>query len=133
MNVDSIIRKYFYDSLNGNYPVFDSRQGTNDANKCYLVTSQSKEIDQDTKCGYSFNSTIEIEIMVRRDKTANSSSKLELEQMENFVLNAYLSLNLTNFVISQKKYSAETFDADLSADNVNRKVILINFKLNNYE
>ena len=129
MNVDSVIRKYFYDQLSVEHPVFDSRQGSMNVDKCYLITSQTKDKTQDTKCNYAYQTAIEIEIMSRSGVTGNTQSKLIVEEMENFVENAFDNINLSNFAISEKRYNAESFDADISADNKNRKVILINLKL----
>lgn len=130
MNINSQIRKYFVDALSPNFPVFDSRQGTNNVNQCYLVTSQGKDLIEGTKCGYNYECTIEIEILNRTDVTANASSKRILEQMENFVENAYNSFNLTNFTTTTKNYREDTFDSEISQDNIDRKVILMNFKIN---
>ena len=129
MSIDSKIRKYFFDQLNSIYPVFDSLQGSQQVNKCYLVSAQSRDKRQDTKCGYAFDCTIEIECMNRKDVTSNTQSRLIVEEMETHVENAFDNLNFSNFVITEKEYNTESFAADVAADNKSRIVVLINFKL----
>ena len=129
MNVDSELRKYFVTSLREKHPIFDKRQGTFKQNTCYLISSQSKDVVDSTKCGQHFDCTIEIECISRTEVSGNAVSTLILDEMENFVLQAYNSINLTNFTTTTKTYNSQSFDAEVSADKTNRKVILMNFKI----
>lgn len=129
MNVNSTIRKYFVDKLREFYPIFDKRQGTNKHNKCYLIVSQSKNIEEDTKCGSVNFCTIEIEILQRSEVSANVASTFEIDEMELPIIELYNNINFVNFALSEKSYNENSFNAEVSSDNINRKVIVINFKL----
>lgn len=133
MNVNSLVRQYFVNYLSNFYPVFDKRQGINNANLCYLVTSQGKSIVKDTKCGSVNEVNIDIEIIQRLERSPNSVSTKVLEDMELEVINAYDSINLSTFVISNKQYSSASLITEMNADNTNRILVNINLNLWNNE
>ena len=133
MNVSSLVRQYFVNYLSTFYPVFDKRQGIDNANLCYLVTSQGKNIVKDTKCGSVNEVNIDIEIIQRLERSPNAVSTKVLEDMELEVINAYDSINLSTFVISNKQYSSASLVAEMNADNTNRILVNINLNLWNNE
>ena len=133
MNVNSLVRQYFVNYLSNFHPVFDKRQGINNANLCYLVTSQSKNIVKDTKCGSVNEVNIDIEIIQRLERSPNAVSTKVLEDMEIEVINAYDSINLSTFVISNKQYSSASLINEMNADNTNRILVNINLNLWNNE
>ena len=133
MNIDSEIRKYFVAALSGQYSVYNNLQGINKDNNCYIITQQNRTIDEANKCGYAYDCAIEIECIDRKGVSSNAVNGLILEQMESFVETAYHYLNLPNFVISNKTYNVNYITAEIAADNNKRAIILINFKIGNYE
>lgn len=133
MNINSLIRQYFVNYLSNFYPIFDKRQGINNENLCYLITSQNNNLVKDTKCSSVNQASIEIEIIQRLDKSPNALSTKILEDMELNVINAFNSFFLSNFVVSNKDYNATSLNAEVTADNINRIIVNINLNLWNNE
>lgn len=140
MNINSLIREYFVNYLSDFYPIFDKRQGVNNENLCYLITSQNVNIIKDTKCGVVNEASIEIEIIQRLERSSNSVSTKILEDLELNVINAFNSINLTNFVISNKDYNSNSLNAEMNTgntnkitDNINKIIVNINLNLWNNE
>jgi len=137
-NPDKYIRKAVYDKLN-NIVVsdniikcYDSRvSGNSDINNYILFTSQTKEIDKATKCGYRWETSLLIEIFTKTSSAGNSGSRVLVNDIEEAcytLLTPYLTF--TDF---QNLNQVLTFETQLETvtdtENIFRSFIRLNLTL----
>jgi len=137
-NPDKYIRKAVYDLLN-NIVVsdniikcYDSRvSGNSDINNYILFTSQTKEIDKATKCGYRWETSLLIEIFTKTSSAGNSGSRVLVNDIEEacyVLLTPYLTF--TDF---QNLNQILTFETQLETvtdtENIFRSFIRLNLTL----
>jgi len=137
-NPDKYIRKAVYDLLN-NIVVsdniikcYDSRvSGNSDINNYILFTSQTKEIDKATKCGYRWETSLLIEIFTKTSSAGNSGSRVLVNDIEEacyVLLTPYLTF--TDF---QNLNQVLTFETQLETvtdtENIFRSFIRLNLTL----
>lgn len=137
-NPDKYIRKAVYDLLN-NIVVsdniikcYDSRvSGNSDINNYMLFTSQTKEIDKATKCGYRWETSLLIEIFTKTSSAGNSGSRVLVNDIEEacyVLLTPYLTF--TDF---QNLNQILTFETQLETvtdtENIFRSFIRLNLTL----
>ena len=91
INPDKHIRKAIFDNINNivvsgkTIPCYDSR-GTNAPSNYVLLTSQTKEVDKATKCGYRWETMLLIEIFTKVSSSGNTGSRVLLNDIEERVM-----------------------------------------------
>jgi len=93
VNPDKEIRKSVFTLTNDivvsgkTIKTFDSRvTGNADLNEYILLTAQTKEVDKGNKCGYSWETSLLIEIYTRTTSAGNSGSRVLLNDIEERVM-----------------------------------------------
>jgi plastocyanin domain-containing protein len=130
LNPDKYIRKYFYDYLiSQGIACYDSRQGLEYNTIYVLLSTQSKLLEQGNKCGLNYDATIVLEIIQVRPKQGNAGSRLVINDVEESVINAYISAEIENFNITNKDYSTTDLVTYGLNETIKRTIITINFKL----
>ena len=91
INPDKFIRKAISDNINNivvsgkTIPCYDSR-GTNAPSNYVLLTSQTKEVDKATKCGYRWETMLLIEIFTKVTSSGNTGSRVFLNDIESAIM-----------------------------------------------
>jgi len=92
-NPDKYIRKAVTDLVNGiivsgkQIFSFDSRLAGNSTLKEYiLLSSQTKEVDKATKCGYRWETSLLIEIFTKTSSAGNAGSRVLVNDIEQAML-----------------------------------------------
>jgi plastocyanin domain-containing protein len=94
-----------------------------------LLSTQSKLLGQGNKCGLNYDATIVLEIIQVRPKQGNAGSRLVINDVEESVINAYISAEIENFNITNKDYSTTDLVTYGLNETIKRTIITINFKL----
>lgn len=137
-NPDKHIRKAIYTLLNGIVVsgkiinCYDVRVTGNTSPQNYiLMTTQTKDIDKATKCGYRWDTSILIEIYTKTSAQGNSGSRVLLNDIEERVhelLTPYLTI--TDFVVLNQ---IMTYEAQLESvtetENIMRSFLRLNITL----
>tara|TARA_R110000822_G_scaffold76214_3_gene183168 strand:+ start:876 stop:1304 length:429 start_codon:yes stop_codon:yes gene_type:complete len=137
-NPDKYIRKAVFDLINGivvsgkTINCFDSRvTGNGAANQYVLLTSQIKEIDKSTKCGYDWITSLLIEIYTKSGANGNSGSRLLVNDIEQAVYTLLSpKITVTNFTNQTQNVTFETqLDTITDTENIFRSFIRLNLTL----
>jgi len=130
MNPDKYIRKYFFDTLTDKgLKVYDSRQGLDSEDFYILLSTQSKLLEQGNKCGFNYDSTINLEILEVTPKQGNAGSRVLINDAEELIINSYISAEIENFNITTKNYSTTDLVTYGLNETIKRTIVTINFKL----
>lgn len=90
---DKYIRKAVHDLVNGivvngkQVFAFDSRlSGNSKLTEYILLSSQTKEVDKATKCGYRWETSLLIEIFTKTSSAGNAGSRVLVNDIEQAML-----------------------------------------------
>ena len=129
-NPDKFIRKYFSEAMNNEgIAVFEDRTGTNTPKLYALLSTQSKQLAKNNKCGYGWNCTLTIELTQRRTSTANVGGKLHLNDMEAKIYPIFNNFALNGFGVRNKSISSTSLTTNGVTVNIDRIIITINLEL----
>ena len=138
INPDKHIRKSVYDLINGivvngkTIKCYDTRvTGNEAANQYVLLTSQTKEVDKSTKCGYDWITSLLIEIYTKASSNGNSGSRLLLNDIEQEIY-TLLSPKITvaNFTNQTQNITFETqLETITSTEVILRSFLRLNLTL----
>lgn len=119
-NPNKQIRKAIYDAVNPTIPTFDTRVSGSVSNGQYMIMStQSKEIDKSTKCGYRWVAEILLDIVCIYNGAGNTGSRVAVDDMENNILGLIENITISGFTIVNTDYS---FPNNLDNQNINQMV-----------
>ena len=137
-NPDKHIRKAIHTLLNGivvsgkTINCYDVRVTGNTSPQNYiLMTTQTKDIDKATKCGYRWDTSILIEIYTKTSSQGNSGSRVLLNDIEEKV-HQLLSPNLTitDFIVVNQIMSYEAqLETVTETENIMRSFLRLNITL----
>lgn len=131
-NPSKYLRKAFFDALTGlvidtiSIPVFDERITGNIVPKHYiLLSTQTKSQNKYTKCGDRWDCSILIDIITTYPATANTGSKLLVDNIEEAVINLENSIILGGgFKINDRQLvSSDSVPVIGTTTNVFRQLI----------
>jgi len=144
---DKWIRKAVYDAINDisvlnpytneniTIPCYDYRVTANGSKNHYiLLTTQTNEVNQLTKCEDTWESTILVDVVTSFDATGNTGSRLLADVIMDAVRNACnnLTLDVSSGLSIQKQIFS--FPNDISTitvnENIFRKLLRINLTIN---
>jgi hypothetical protein len=138
INPDKHIRRAVFDLINGiivngkTVNCFDTRvTGNAAADQYVLLTSQTKEIDKSTKCGYDWTTSLLIEIYTKTSANGNSGSRLLLNDIEQEVYSKIRpKITILNFTNQTQNVTFETqLETVTTTENIFRSFIRLNLTL----
>jgi hypothetical protein len=138
---DKHIRKAVYDAVNNivvdtlTIPAYDSRVPGNVIPQHFiLMTTQTNQVNQMTKCGDVWESSILIDIVTTYNGSGNTGSRLLADNILDAVRNATknLVLSASSGLVIQKQ--TQDFPNDIvtitSNENIFRKLMRLEFTIN---
>ena len=138
INPDKHIRRAVFDLINGiivngkTVNCFDTRvTGNAAADQYVLLTSQTKEVDKSTKCGYDWITSLLIEIYTKTSANGNSGSRLLLNDIEQEVYSKIRpKITVLNFTNQTQNVTFETqLETVTTTENIFRSFIRLNLTL----
>ena len=138
---DKYVRKAVYDAVNNivvdtlTIPAYDSRVSGNIIPQHFiLMTTQTSQVNQMTKCGDVWESSILIDIVTTYDGSGNTGSRLLSENILDAVRNATnnLVLDVASGLVVQKQIQDFPNDIVTITDNENifRKLMRLELTIN---
>ena len=136
INPDKYIRKAIFDKINNivvsgkTIPCYDSR-GTNAPSNYVLLTSQTKEVDKATKCGYRWETMLLIEIFTKVTSSGNTGSRVFLNDIEQAVYTLLLpKLTVAGFEnLTQNITFENSIDTPTDTELISRSFLRLNLTL----
>ena len=138
INPDKHIRRAVFDLINGivvngkTVNCFDTRvTGNAAADQYVLLTSQTKEVDKSTKCGYDWITSLLIEIYTKTSANGNSGSRLLLNDIEQEVYSKIRpKITVSNYTNQTQNVTFETqLETVTTTENIFRSFIRLNLTL----
>ncbi len=138
---DKYVRKAVYDAVNNivvdtlTIPAYDSRVSGNVIPQHFiLLTTQTSQVNQMTKCGDVWESSILVDIVTTYDRTGNPADRLLSENILDAVRNATnnLVLDVASGLVVQKQIQDFPNDIVTTTDNKNifRKLMRLELTIN---
>ena len=138
---DKYVRKAVYDAVNNivvdtlTIPAYDSRVSGNIIPQHFiLLTTQTSQVNQMTKCGDVWESSILIDIVTTYDGSGNTGSRLLSENILDAVRNATnnLVLDVASGLVVEKQIQDFPNDIVTITDNENifRKLMRLELTIN---
>lgn len=136
INPDKHIRKAIFDKINNIVvsgkiiPCYDSR-GTNAPSNYVLLTSQTKEVDKATKCGYRWETMLLIEIFTKVTSSGNTGSRVFLNDIEQAVYTLlFPKLTVAGFEnLTQNITFENSLDTPTDTELISRSFLRLNLTL----
>ena len=136
INPDKHIRKAIFDKINNivvsgkTIPCYDSR-ATNAPSNYVLLTSQTKEVDKATKCGYRWETMLLIEIFTKVTSSGNTGSRVFLNDIEQAVYTLLLpKLTVAGFEnLTQNITFENSIDTPTDTELISRSFLRLNLTL----
>ena len=136
INPDKHIRKAIFDKINNivvfgkTIPCYDSR-GTKAPSNYVLLTSQTKEVDKATKCGYRWETMLLIEIFTKVTSSGNTGSRVFLNDIEQAVYTLLLpKLAVSGFEnLTQNITFENSLDTPTDTELISRSFLRLNLTL----
>ena len=130
------IRKAIFDKINNIVvsgkiiPCYDSR-GTNAPSNYVLLTSQTKEVDKATKCGYRWETMLLIEIFTKVSSSGNTGSRVLLNDIEQAIYTLLLpKLTVAGFEnLTQNITFENSLDTPTDTELISRSFLRLNLTL----
>ena len=130
---DKYIRKAIYDRANGLAPCYDSRvTGSIIPDLYILITTQSNQVDDGTKCGNFWKNNTLVEIISKYSGTLNTGSRLQADDLLDSVRAALLNLTIDGGlnIIKQEMDFPNDLTTITINENVFRKFIRLELTIN---
>jgi hypothetical protein len=105
VNPNKQVRKSLYTVIKDVYPCFDT-QVTGDLNptQYVLISTQDKEIDKNTKCGYQWISYTLLDLVCIYNGAGNVGSRLANDQMEDTIMALIENIQVEGFTVKNRRY-----------------------------
>lgn len=137
---DKWIRKAIYDRIHNievdtlTIPCFDYQTTRKQPQHYILLTTQTAQYEDKTKCGHAWRSSILIDIVTRYGATGNTGSRLLADNIADEILTELNDINLdplSNLSISSKTINFENDLAmETGTENIFRKLMRYEFIIN---
>lgn len=105
VNPNKEVRKSLYTVIKDVYPCYDT-QVTGDLSQTQyvLISTQDKEIDKNTKCGYQWISYTLLDLVCIYNGAGNVGSRLANDQMEDTIMNLIENIEVEGFTVKNRRY-----------------------------
>lgn len=105
VNPSKHVRKAIYDAVNATYPCYDSQvTGNVDATQYVIISTQDKEIDKASKCGYRWVSYTLLDIVKIYEGSGNVGSRVVNDDMENTILGLIANITPSGYKVINRRY-----------------------------
>lgn len=127
VNPSKHVRKAIYDAVNATYPCYDSQvTGNVDATQYVIISTQDKEIDKASKCGYRWVSYTLLDIVKIYEGSGNVGSRVVNDDMENTILGLIANITPSGYKVINRRYEfPSTIVASNSTQTVYRNFIRV--------
>lgn len=127
VNPSKHVRKAIYDAVNATYPCYDSQvTGNVDATQYVIISTQDKEIDKASKCGYRWVSYTLLDIIKIYEGYGNVGSRVVNDDMENTILGLIANITPSGYKVINRRYEfPSTIVASNSTQTVYRNFIRV--------
>jgi len=138
VNPDKFVRLAVFNATNNlvvntkTIKTFDSRvTGNANLNEYILLTAQTKEVDKSTKCEYSWETSLLIEIYTRTTSAGNSGSRVLLNDIEQAVMTLLTpKITVTGFInVTQNITYENQLETVTDTENIFRSFLRLNINL----
>lgn len=138
VNPDKFVRLAVFNATNNlvvntkTIKTFDSRvTGNANLNEYILLTAQTKEVDKSTKCEYSWETSLLIEIYTRTTSAGNSGSRVLLNDIEQAVMTLLNpKITVTGFTnVTQNITYENQLETVTDTENIFRSFLRLNINL----
>jgi len=138
VNPDKFVRLAVFTATNNlvvntkNIKTFDSRvTGNANLNEYILLTAQTKEVDKSTKCEWSWETSLLIEIYTKTTSAGNSGSRVLLNDIEQAIMDVLNpKLTIQGFTNVTQNITYETsLETITDTENIFRSFLRLNINL----
>lgn len=105
VNPNKEVRKSLYTVIKDVYLCYDT-QVTGDSNptQYVIISTQDKEIDKNTKCGYQWISYTLLDLVCIYNGAGNVGSRLANDQMEDNIMALIENIEVEGFTVKNRRY-----------------------------
>lgn len=104
-NPNKYVRKALYDAISPEYDCFDTQvTGNVNPSQYVIISTQDKEIDKATKCGYRWVSYTLLDIVRIYDGSGNVGSRVGNDDMENEIMSLIENIEIDGYTVVNRRY-----------------------------
>lgn len=105
VNPNKYVRQAIYNAVNGTIPCFDTQvTGNLNPSQYVLISTQDKEIDKASKCGYRWVSYTLLDIVRIYDGSGNVGSRVANDDMENTIMGLIENIEIDGYTVINRRY-----------------------------
>lgn len=105
VNPNKYVRKALYDAISTEYDCFDTQvTGNVNPSQYVLISTQDKEIDKASKCGYRWVSYTLLDIVKIYDGSGNVGSRVSNDDMENTIMQLIENIEVDGYTVINRRY-----------------------------
>lgn len=105
VNPNKYVRLALYNSISAEYDCFDTQvTGNVNPSQYVLISTQDKEIDKASKCGYRWVSYTLLDIVRIYDGSGNVGSRVDNDDMENTIMQLIENIEITGYTVVNRRY-----------------------------
>jgi len=126
-NPNKFVRKAIFDAVNPTYQCFDMQvTGNVNPTQYVIISTQDKEIDKATKCGYRWVTNTLLDIVCIYNGTGNVGSRVANDDMENTILSLIENITVPGYEIINRSYEfPSNLDSSTTTQTVYRNFIRV--------
>lgn len=105
VNPNKYVRLALYDAISTEYDCFDTQvTGNVNPSQYVLISTQDKEIDKASKCGYRWVSYTLLDIVRIYDGSGNVGSRVANDDMENTIMQLIENIEIDGYTVINRRY-----------------------------
>lgn len=105
VNPNKYVRKALYDAISTEYDCFDTQvTGNVNPSQYVLISTQDKEIDKASKCGYRWISYTLLDLVRIYDGSGNVGSRVANDDMENTIMQLIENIEIDGYTVVNRRY-----------------------------
>lgn len=126
-NPNKYVRKAIYNAIKDTYECFDMQVTGNTAPTQYVIIStQDKEINKATKCGYRWESYTLLDIVCIYNGAGNVGSRVANDDIENTIMSLIENVEIEGFNVINRRYEfPSNLDTSTATQTVYRNFIRV--------
>lgn len=120
VNPNKYVRKALYDAISTEYDCFDMQvTGNLNPSQYVLISTQDKEIDKASKCGYRWVSYTLLDLVRIYDGSGNVGSRVANDDMENTIMSLIENIEIDGYTVVNRRYE---FPSNINASSATQTV-----------
>lgn len=105
VNPNKYVRLALYDAISTEYDCFDTQvTGNVNPSQYVLISTQDKEIDKASKCGYRWVSYTLLDLVRIYDGSGNVGSRVANDDMENTIMQLIENIEIDGYTVVNRRY-----------------------------